>query len=387
MMTDGSAQATDTQAPDGAETAAAPAPPQLPESLPRAQLQQFVAGFGKIVSDHGIDTAEYVTLGGVRQWITIRGQDQRQPVLLYLHGGPGGAISDMSYMFQRTWEEYFTVVQWDQRGFGRSAIDADKLAGTLNKDQVASDAIELIEHLLARFGQQKVVLVGQSWGSLLGLLVAKRRPDLLHVLTTIGQVVSWEGGFEYCRQSLIALAQETCDAELEEKMVTAGTMPDESDETARSAWVTAVQMEMGLRGYSYHNAVGENFGERFNTALMMSRSVDADRFTAMTSDTGLQQRVQEMTASLKGWEAGSAIGSIDVPYVVFQGTHDWQTPTGLARIWFQECDAPWKLWIEMPHSAHFVTTEEPGRFIVELHNKVLPVTRGEIPAGAIMRKG
>lgn len=362
-----------------------PAAPQLPESLPRAQLQKFVADFGKIVSDHGIDTAEYVTLGGVRQWITIRGQDQRLPVLLYLHGGPGGAISDMSYMFQRTWEEYFTVVQWDQRGFGRSAVDADKLAGTLNKDQVASDAIELIEHLLARFGQEKIILVGQSWGSLLGLLVAKRRPDLLHVLTTIGQVAMWDGNFEYTRQSLIKLAQETGDKELEDKMVTAGTMPDPSDEAARAAWVTTVQMEMGLRGYSYRNAVGENFGERFNTALMMSPAVDADRFDMMTADTGLQGRVNEMTASLTGWDARTDIGSLEVPYVIFHGTWDWQTPVDLARIWFEACDAPWKLWIDMEHSAHFVVTEEPAKTIVELVTKVLPVTRGEIPAGAIRR--
>ncbi len=368
-----------------AEAAQPPAPPTLPESLPRAVLQKFVRDFGKIVAPRGIDTAEYVTLGGVRQWITIRGQDTELPVLLYLHGGPGGAISDMSYVFQRPWEEYFTVVHWDQRGFGRSNIDADKLPGTLNKDQVASDAIELIELLLKRFGQRKIVLVGQSWGSLLGLLVAKRRPDLLHVLATIGQVAAWDGGFEYVRQSLITLAKETGDKELEDKMVAAGTMPDEGDETARGAWIMAVQMEMGLRGYSYHNAQGEPFGDRFDTAMVMSPSLEADRFTAMVTDTTAPQRVNEMTASLKGWDAITDIGGIEVPYVIFQGTHDWQTPTGMARIWFEKCDAPWKLWIEMPHSAHFVVTEEPGRMIVELHNKVLPAVRGEIPAGAIVR--
>jgi len=362
-------------------------PPALPEALPRAVLQKFVSDFGKIVSDHGIDSAEYVSLGGIRQWITIRGQDQRHPILLYLHGGPGGPISDFSYLFQRSWEDYFTVVQWDQRGFGRSAIDADKLSGTLNKDQVADDAIELIEHLLARFGQEKLVLVGQSWGSLLGLIVAKRRPDLLHVLTSIGQVAMWDGGFEYCRQSLIKLAALTGDAELEKKMVDAGTMPDGDDDIARFAWVAQVQGEMGLRGYSYHNAVGEHFGDRFNTAIMMSPTVDEARFAAMAADTGAQDRILELVRSLKGWDATNDIGNLEVPYVVLQGTHDWQTPTDLARIWFENCDAPWKLWIEMEHSAHYVLTEEPGRTIVALVTKVLPATWGEIPAGAIVRAG
>ena len=123
------------------------------------------------------------------------------------------------------------------------------------------------------------------------------------MLTTIGQVAMWDGNFEYTRQSLIKLAQDTGDKELEDKMVTAGTMPDASDEAARAAWITTVQLEMGMRGYSYHNSVGENFGERFNTALMMSPAVDADRFDMMSADTGLQSRVQEMTASLTGWDA------------------------------------------------------------------------------------
>jgi pimeloyl-ACP methyl ester carboxylesterase len=131
--------------------------------------------------------------------------------------------------------------------------------------------------------------------------------------------------------------------------------------------------------------VGENFGERFNTALMMSPAVDADRFDMMTADTGLQGRVNEMTASLTGWDARTDIGSLEVPYVIFHGTWDWQTPVDLARIWFEACDAPWKLWIDMEHSAHFVVTEEPAKTIVELVTKVLPVTRGEIPAGAIRR--
>lgn len=372
---------------DGAATIEAPAaPPQLPDSLPRARLQKLVTDMGKIVSDHGIDTAEYVTIGGVRQWITIRGQDQRQPILLYLHGGPGGALSHWSFVFQRPWEEYFTVVNWDQRGFGKSNIDGDALKGTLNKDQLVSDAIELIDYLRTRFGRDRIVLVGQSWGSLLGLEVAKRAPDRLFVLATIGQATAWEGMFEYTKQSLIDLARETGDTDLEAAMIATGPFPPIEDEAARAMWIGTVQMAMGVRGYSYHNGAGpEGFGDRFETMLFMSPDVDNDRFAAMVSDTTAGDRVKEMTASIAGWSAAKDIGSIEVPYVIFQGTYDWQTPTGLARIWFEQADAPWKLWIEMPNSGHFVAPEEPGRMIVELHNKVLPATRGEIPAGAILR--
>ena len=107
-------------------------------------------------------------------------------------------------------------------------------------DQLASDAIELIDYLRTRFGREKIVLVGQSWGSLLGLEVAKRAPDRLFVLATIGQATAWEEMFEYTKQSLIDLARETGDSELEAAMIATGPFPPADAEALIAAGVSRV---------------------------------------------------------------------------------------------------------------------------------------------------
>ena len=129
----------------------------------RHLVQGYFAEAARIVAPEGIDEAGYVTRGGVRQWVTIRGQNRHNPALIFLHGGPGGALADLSYIFQRPWEDYFVVVQWDQRGYGRSNVDRDQVRGSTTKEQYIADATALVENVRQRVGQQKVVLVGQSW--------------------------------------------------------------------------------------------------------------------------------------------------------------------------------------------------------------------------------
>ena len=80
----------------------------------------ILAEVGKVASDNGIDEAKAVEIGGIRQWITVRGRDRRNPILLVIHGGPAAPELPNRYLFERPWEDYFTVVQWDQRGAGKT---------------------------------------------------------------------------------------------------------------------------------------------------------------------------------------------------------------------------------------------------------------------------
>src|SRR5262245_18648222 len=99
-----------------------------------------------ITSPNGIDEAKYVEVGGIPQWITIRGEDRGNPVLLLLHGGPGDATNPWGYAGFRSWRKHFTVVQWDQRGAGRTlGKSGSAAAATLTVDRMARDGIELVE--------------------------------------------------------------------------------------------------------------------------------------------------------------------------------------------------------------------------------------------------
>jgi pimeloyl-ACP methyl ester carboxylesterase len=144
-----------------------------------------------ITAPNGIDEAAYVEIGGIEQWITIRGQDRNNPVLLFLHGGPGDATNPWGYAAFPTWLKYFTVVQWDQRGAGKTfGRNGAASASTITPDRMVQDGIELVEWLKQKLHKEKIVLVGHSWGSVLGFFMVKARPDLFYAFVGTGQVAA-----------------------------------------------------------------------------------------------------------------------------------------------------------------------------------------------------
>ena len=142
-----------------------------------------------VTTPNGIDEATYVKIGGIEQWITIRGEDRKNPVLLLLHGGPGDATNPWGYAGFRNWLKYFTVVQWDQRGAGRTfGRNGAAAASTITVERMVQDGVELAELLSKRLQKEKIVLVGHSWGSTLGVFMVKARPELFHAFVGTGQV-------------------------------------------------------------------------------------------------------------------------------------------------------------------------------------------------------
>ena len=339
---------------------------------------------GRIVDPGGVQEAGYVTIGGVRQWITVRGQDRRAPILLFLHGGPGDAVSDVAYSFQRPWEDYFTVVQWDQRGAGRSGIDRDKIRGTLTKEQLIADTIELIEQLRRRFHQPRIVLAGQSWGTLLVLEVAHRRPDLLYAGLTMGQQTSWKAAyFEESRQLLMREAAARGDTTRLARLRAIGPPTAFRDGAAFDAWGHSFLGDTNATGHSWHNAVGARDWSDRAIALALVSPTFAPKMLWAGDGIDSEEIFLAMYPSLANWTVHGDVGTdFKVPIVFFEGHHDWQAPITLSRAYFAQICAPWKSWVEFPHSAHVLVLEEPGRVIAELVAKILPATRGERPAGA-----
>src|SRR5580704_13617058 len=117
-----------------------------------------------IDSARGVDEAMYVHLGDIDQWVTIRGEDRQNPVLLFVHGGPGDVTNPWSFALFAAWEKRFTVVQWDQRGAGRTLRKTGpSVALTMTLDRMARDGIELSEFLWKHLGKPRIVLVAHSF--------------------------------------------------------------------------------------------------------------------------------------------------------------------------------------------------------------------------------
>ena len=175
-----------------------------------------------IVSEYGIEECSYVRLGGIRQYIQIRGQDVRNPIIVFLHGGPGNPTSCLSYHYQKQLEQDYTLVNWDQRGCGRTFYANHGKDAPVSCEQILADLDELVEYLCNRFGKQKIILLGYSWGTVPGVLYAKQHPERLHCYLSVCQCVHILSGSVYAAAQTAAkarLAGDTARAEKLEKQL------------------------------------------------------------------------------------------------------------------------------------------------------------------------
>src|SRR4051794_10543599 len=159
----------------------------------------------------GIARLAPMMLGGVEQWVLVRGRGVDAPILLKVHGGPGQAEIPTIHMNARL-EEHFLVVEWDQRGAGKSAAAVEPCAA-MTLDQIVTDAIELTERLVDEYGPRQVILLGHSWGSLVGVLAVQRRPDLYAAFVSTGQIASFAEGQRIAHECVVAEARRRGHAE------------------------------------------------------------------------------------------------------------------------------------------------------------------------------
>jgi pimeloyl-ACP methyl ester carboxylesterase len=183
-----------------------------------------VLGADGVAAPGGVATLEKVRLGGVDQWISMRGRRVDNPVLLHLSGGPGSSDVGWVRRFNEPLEEHFTVVVWEQRGVGKSYPALDP-TDTLTLDRMVADGVELTRWLMARFDQRKVFLTGNSWGSTLGVLMVQREPDLFWAYVGTGQMVSQRETDRALYRQLLGHAAATGDTTLAEQLRALGEPP------------------------------------------------------------------------------------------------------------------------------------------------------------------
>ncbi|MCV2353054.1 alpha/beta hydrolase [Paucibacter sp. B2R-40] len=170
-----------------------------------------VVGTAKAVAP--IDQEGFRRIGGIDQWVTLHGQDSSKPVLLFLHGGPGNPLSPFAKNIYGKWSRDFVLVQWDQRGAGLSfGKNPEQAQDVLTLERMVADGLELTEQLQQLFGPRKVLLMGSSWGSALGVHMAKRRPDLFAAYVGTAQMVSAQANGLASFTQTLALAEAAGDA-------------------------------------------------------------------------------------------------------------------------------------------------------------------------------
>jgi pimeloyl-ACP methyl ester carboxylesterase len=182
-----------------------------------------------------INEEKFIPIGGIEQWVTIHGDDSANPVLLFLHGGPGSTMSQYDDTIYGSWKEDFVLVYWDQRGagrtFGRNAPDTVTedywIENPLTVERMTADGIELSEYLIKHLGKQKITIVGTSWGSVLGASMALQRPDLFASYIGHSQVVNGAEGFLHAFNTVTKLAQTANDQKSVSELKILGPPPYE----------------------------------------------------------------------------------------------------------------------------------------------------------------
>ena len=279
---------------------------------------------------------------------------------------------------QRPWEDYFTVVHWDQRQTGKSYCPASDEAGPLTVEQLVEDAEEVIRILCSRLNQEKVFLLGHSWGSVLGMHVVKRHPNWLHAYIGVSQIVNMMDGERELFNRLVSRATEQKEEQLIAKLATISPYPDplspEKSLVESSAFVRSelsrIAGEAGMRYLPYEELLKIwNFEKIISPHLTITDLIHA----LFEDDVALFRPPYSFTKEFMGIDLPSDVGSsFQVPIIFFTGSHDWQTPRILSDQWFSQIDAPYKELIHFEESCHMIVNEEPGKVLTALVNKVLP---------------
>lgn len=177
--------------------------------LYRAYRQHGVAEERAIRSLHGIASLERVPIGAIGQWIEVRGENVDNPILLWIHGGPGVAFIPLAGAFQGPLEKQFTVAQWDQRGAGKTYASNDQKlqSATMNINQMEQDTLEVVNYLRNRFQKRKIFVLGHSWGSVLGLWLAHEHPELIYAYVGVGQFINAQRNREVMYHDALAEAR------------------------------------------------------------------------------------------------------------------------------------------------------------------------------------
>jgi pimeloyl-ACP methyl ester carboxylesterase len=304
----------------------------------------FAGGLGALLlarpalAATSIDEQGFVSIGGIDQWIAVQGSNIQNPVILYLHGGPGEAQSSFLKDFA-PWLKNFTVVNWDQRGAGKTYEKNGTSMPDFKLDQLVEDAVLVSEYALKKLGKKKLILVGQSAGSMLGLLVAKRRPDLFYACAGTAQMVSVEAS-----------------AKWQEEMTHAKPTHDAAEAKALHAWglesppdLPYIERQMDFMGSSDHpNPAGAIWLAGYNfEASKVGREMAA--FDAMTDATDLP-----------------------VPYILIQGREDRLAPLAVAKEYFDKLHSKGKAFTAID-GGHFACFTHAGQFLAALKKYVTPL--------------
>ena len=295
-----------------------------------------------------IEEASFLTIGGIEQWVTIRGDDRGNPILLLLHGGPGDVQSPLVSTYA-PYEKDFVLVQWDQRGAGRTF--AKNGAAGVTREKLIADAIDLAEQLHKRFPGSPLILFGHSWGSIIATGMAQQRPELFAAYVGTGQVSSWADTVQFQFDFLKQRYRETGDTAALAALEAIGK-PDPKDVKQYFGFSRPIRQHMNRSDTAWLTGLKSRYIAEGETEVTLKAIGDGMN----ASGSAL------IDASVAG-DLSATATSFKIPYYVIQGRHDLFSPTSLVEAYFNRVSAPKKRLIIIEDAGHFALSTHQAEVI------------------------
>ena len=304
----------------------------------------------------------YVSLGGIDQWIMLRGENASNPVLVVLHGGPGFPETNFFRHYNTALEKWFTVVHWEQRGAGKS-FTSDTPVASMTIERFVRDLDELVDTVCAKLGQKKVVVLGHSWGSSLGTIYAARHPEKVSAYVGTGQIGDLQASELASYKFVLAEAERRNNRAALKELRALGEPPY----TARTI---RVQRKWLSRFVGVMR--GKTFWQLFSA---MRAAPEASLFDLPDVFRGAMFSLRTLWSEVSALNLEASVPELKMPVFFFIGRHDHQVDARTSAAYFEKLIAPSKQLVWFEESAHMPPFEEPEMFDAKLVELVLPAVR------------
>lgn len=318
----------------------------------------------KISTKNGIEESFYIKLGGTDQFIQIRGEDTSNPVIIFLHGGPAFPISYLSYYYQQDLISDYTLISWDQRGCGRTYYKNKGDQTDLGTEQLLMDLDELVDYVKNRFNKDKVIIIGQSWGSILGTQYILSHPENVSAYIGVGQAVDFDDGKIFAAEQAMKQAEKLGnhkDVELlNEAIINFASSKsasetdidniDKMNKTIQKYLPAEKQISLSHQAFIGLSSPDMNFED----LRWFINAISTKKMFSL-----VEPLIDYSYYEFDALESGL---SFEVPMYFIQGEDDWITPTAMVENYYETVSAPEKDLILMPGCGHTPFLDDPAEF-------------------------
>lgn len=318
---------------------------------------QFMTYTPHIDGDNAISELREITVNDSKQWLTLRGKNKDAPVILFLSGGPGGSQMGNARVALSELEDNFVMVRWDQPGSGKSRWAVPRQQITL--DRYLQDGHAVTQYLKQKFGKKKIYVIGESWGSALGVLLMQRHPEDYAAFIGSGQMVDFAQTEVDDYKLALKIAKERGDTAKVKQLERRGSPPYYGDSVIFDmlAYLQYLDNEMARRGNInpsksniYASVLAPEYGliDKYNWAAGLFRTLD------------------QVFPQLYNINFRKSATKLEVPMYFLLGRHDLNAPTYLAEEYYQLLNAPKKELVWFEHSGHAPWNTEADRYVKEV---------------------